>query len=647
MRPVYRALGALTTVGLLASTLTACSARSPDPQPAAEALAVALGSADFSGVPLADAQSPEVAEVVQEAFRRMGQIPRTHTLASIAADETDQDVPTATAVIHTVWDIDDTDEDLAYETSAVFEFDGETEQWQLRFDPQLLAPQLSEGGYLAARHTTAERGEIHGADGQVLVTNRPVVRVGLDKSHLEPDLWEGSARALAELVGIDADAYAERVAAAGQKAWVEAIVLRDDADREIGNDRIATIAGATVQQDELPLAPTRGFARPLLGTVGQATAEIIEKSEGSIQAGEQVGLSGLQATYNSTLAGTPGTTITRNSATHEVQDELFSSSPVPGTDLELTLDRELQELADTLVADAQAPAALVAIRPSDGSVLAVASGPESSGYNTALLGQYAPGSTFKVVSALAMLRAGATAETAVDCPATTTVDGKSFKNYDGYPAGSLGRIELREAVAQSCNTVFVNAGAELGAPALAEAAAALGLTAADSSGAGAFTGSVPSDSSGTELAANMIGQGVVQSSTLGMATVAASVAAGHTVNPQLVLETNDEPEPADTAPADSAAAPKGNSLAADEAEALALMMREVVRSGTLTLLDDLPGDEVIGKSGTAEYDADRNAHAWTIAAQGDLAIAAFVEDGSGGAQTAGPLVRDFLSGLPR
>ncbi|WP_279403461.1 penicillin-binding transpeptidase domain-containing protein, partial [Arthrobacter sp. JCM 19049] len=82
----------------------------------------------------------------------------------------------------------------------------------------------------------------------------------------------------------------------------------------------------------------------------------------------------------------------------------------------------------------------------------------------ALLGKYAPGSSFKVISALAMLRDGATPGTKVACPATTTVDGKAFKNYDGYPSSALGQLPLSEALAQSCNTVFVEAGADLAPP---------------------------------------------------------------------------------------------------------------------------------------------------------------------------------------
>src|SRR5699024_10168858 len=121
----------------------------------------------------------------------------------------------------------------------------------------------------------------------------------------------------------------------------QAIVLRDDLSRDVLDEEIAEIPGAVGQPDQIPLAPTRTFARPLLGSVGEATAEIVEKSEGKIHAGDQVGLSGLQATYNDTLSGTSGVSISRYNAAKEAQSELFSSEPVDGKDVQLTLDQDL------------------------------------------------------------------------------------------------------------------------------------------------------------------------------------------------------------------------------------------------------------------------------------------------------------------
>ncbi|MBG6084418.1 penicillin-binding transpeptidase domain-containing protein [Zhihengliuella flava] len=663
MRPVSRNVAALTTASLLVASLSACGEQRPAPDATAEALVAALTTGDFSSVPLNGTDAAAAGDAVVQAFEPLAGLERTHQLLGVdVPEETDAaEEPAATARIETTWDVPATEDDFTYTTTAELTYDAEAERWEALFGPEVLAPGLTAGGYLADSRTPAARGDILGEGGQTLVTERDVLNIGIDKANLSTEAQPAAARELAELVGIDADAYVDQVAAAGQSAWVQAITLRAN-DRDVTDAQLAAIDGVLVQQGTLPLAPTREFARPVLGTVGPATAEIVEASEGRIAAGDVTGRSGLQARYDEQLAGTAGLSIARYTEDGEKAEELFATAPQDGADVQTTLDADLQTAAETVLNGAaeleDVPSALVAIRPSDSAVLAAASGPGSGGYNTALLGQYAPGSTFKVVSALAMLRGGATADSSFECTETTTVNGKTFKNFDAYPSAALGPIPLSEALAQSCNTVFVNAGADVGAAAVADAAAALGLTGEDTTGTGAFRGSVPADSEGTELAANMIGQGVVLASPLGMATVAASVAAGQTVQPALVLDAADSDDEADASgaaaesgtadaspTAEADAAPSSSTLAAEEAEALAQMMGGVVDHGTLTLLQDVPGEPVIGKSGTAEYDDEQNAHAWTIAIQGDLAVAAFVETGDGGSRTAGPLVRDFLTAV--
>src|SRR5690606_5104211 len=156
------------------------------------------------------------------------------------------------------------------------------------------------------------------------------------------------------------------------------------------------------------------------------------------------GLSGLQQRYDDRLRGTPGLRV------EAVTDGgagrlLLETEAQPGESLQTSLDVELQTAAERLLADIGPAGALVALRPSTGDVIAAASGPGSEGYSTATLGQYAPGSTFKVVTSLALLRAGMTPDEVVPCTPTIVVDGKQFKNYSDYPASALGRIPLRVA----------------------------------------------------------------------------------------------------------------------------------------------------------------------------------------------------------
>ena len=149
----------------------------------------------------------------------------------------------------------------------------------------------------------------------------------------------------------------------------------------------------------------------------------------------------------------------------------------------------------------------MAIRPSTGEVLAAASGPGGGGLSTATAGRYAPGSTFKIATALALLRAGATPDSTLACPPTITADGRTFQNFPGYPATALGDITLRTAIANSCNTAFIGGRDTVAQAALAEAAGSLGLAQSGRRRLPAFLGSVPSEAEGTEHAASMIGQG--------------------------------------------------------------------------------------------------------------------------------------------
>ena len=614
---------------LLAGGLSACSADPPEPGPVADALAAALASGDFAGVALAEG-SPAPAELAgarTAAFEGLGEREPAVAVTSVTKAE---DAEHATAMLHWSWDLGAASP-WEYDVRAELDLvDGEGgPAWLARWRTGLLAPDLIDGETLALTRVRAERGDILGLDGQAIVEPRPVWRIGVDKTFVDEAGWDPAARALAAALAMDPEAYAQRVAAAGPKAFVEAIVVREG-DPSYDVAALRAIPGVNAVSDTLPLAPTRQFARPILGQAGPATAEIIEASGGAIVAGDLTGLSGLQRQYDEQLRGAPGMRVEAKAG--PVTRILFSVDPVAGVPLATTLDAGLQQAAEGVIAQAGGTAALVGLRPSTGEVLAAASA-GGDGLSIATVGQYAPGSTFKVASALGLLRAGLSPDSTVTCPATATVDGREFRNFPGYPAGALGDIPLRTAFANSCNTAFIGQRDTLSQQALVEAASSLGLDPEPSLGFPAFLGQVPADSAGTEHAASLIGQGRVLASPLGMATVAASVAAGHTVTPVLV-------RPAE--PADAAAASSPTPLTQEEADALQALMRGVVTDGGAGFLQDIPG--VLAKTGTAQWvkDGETVNHAWMIAIHGDLAVAVFVELGDYGSTTAGPLMEAFL-----
>jgi len=505
--------------------------------------------------------------------------------------------------------------------------------WTVAAEPSMIAPDLREGERLTASRQWAPRADILGAGDEPIVTERPVLRIGIDKTTVAgTPAQAASARALARLMDVDAPSYVERVKAAGAKAFVEAIVLRASDTTSAIRNGIHAIPGAVLIDDSLPLAPTREFARPILGSVGAVTAEIIEQSDGVYQAGDDAGLSGLQARYDERLRGSIGALVSAVSEDGE-RRTLWDAKPESGEPLHTTLDLRLQTEAERLLVDVGPASALVAIRPSTGEVLAAASGPGGDGLSTATVGQFAPGSTMKVVSSLALLRAGLTPTSPMSCPATTVVDGKSFKNYSDYPSAQLGSIDLAGAIANSCNTAFIGRRGKVSQQALAGAAASLGLGVDHDLGYPVFLGSVPSKAaSETEHAASMIGQGKVLASPVAMAGVAASVASGHIVLPVLVSD------------AERVTADPATPLTNAEAARLRSLLRGVVRSGSGAFLGDLPGPPVLAKTGTAEFgdQSPPQTHAWMIAVHGDLAVAVFVDVGESGSRTAGPILEAFL-----
>jgi cell division protein FtsI/penicillin-binding protein 2 len=640
------------TIAALALALTACTQDGPTAEDAATQLAEGLTDQDLSGVAFASVSAEEATAQLEEITAALDPVSPTVTVASV--ESTGED--TATAELNHVWDVDAGDSDWSYTTTA--ELTRVDDAWQVGWDPSIAVDGLSADASLAVSRPPAERGEILGAGGEVLVTDRPVVRVGIDKSRTDVPELESSAAALAELVGIDPAAYTEQVLAAGEQAFVEAIVFRDTPDRPVSDEEINAIPGASGIPDTMPLAPTRTFARELLGTVGAVTAELVEKSEGRLKAGDVAGLSGLQLQHDQQLGGTPGMVIEAVTGEGDARSSevLFEKAPVPGKPLELTLDPALQTLAENVLADEPSASSIVAIRPSTGEILTVANGPGSEGMQTALLGQYPPGSTFKVATSLALLKNGFTPETTTSCPEELKVEGRTFTNVPGYPTQFTGEIPLLQALAQSCNTGFISQREVVSQEALASAAADLGIGIDVPIGTPAFYGSVPTEADGTTHAASMIGQGEVLVSPLSLAIMAASVGAGERVAPTLLAgDAAPEDAPSSSAAAESTAGeteaePKEtaapSNLTADEAAALREMMGAVVTVGGAQLLADIPGEPVLAKTGTAEFGTEDppRTHAWVVALQGDLAVAVFVGEGERGSISGGPLMEEFLRG---
>jgi cell division protein FtsI/penicillin-binding protein 2 len=500
------------------------------------------------------------------------------------------------------------------------------DRWLVHYSPRTIHPRLSATTRLGTSVTRPERADILDRDGRALVHERDVVRVGLQRDKVT-DI-ETSASALADALDIDADALAEAVRGAGPKQFVEAQTLRK-ADHAAKEAELDGIEGLLAVDATAPLAPTRAFARALLGGVGPATGEQVEKSEGKVAPGQQIGQWGLQQVFDERLAGTPERSILIREV--ETGDPVRTLRKLPGREpraLRTTLSRQAQDAAEHALADQRAEAAVIAVQPSTGDILAVANRPVDSTFNRALAGAYAPGSTFKVISTAALLRDGLDPGETVDCPRTLVVDGKTFKNFEG---GEAGAVTFADDFAISCNTAFVKLSARLSAGALPAVAKDYGVGRSYDLAVGTARSRVPAGTDAVSRAAAMIGQDRITATPLAMAGVAAAVADGRWRRPRLLAGDRKQ---------------AGPELPASEVSTLRELMRSVVTRGSGTALAGVPG-EVAGKSGTAEFgDAQPpETHAWFIAFRGDVALAVLVEKGRSGGSVAAPLAARFFSAL--
>jgi hypothetical protein len=421
-----------------------------------------------------------------------------------------------------------------------------------------------------------------------------------------------------------------RVRTSGGKALIDwspaAITPALRAGDQLKLTRNVPRRAAVLGTDGQPV-PNGADMSALTGVVGPATAAQA-KADPTLRTGEPMGQSGLQASHDPTLRGAPTGDLAVVNPAGAVVSTLATWAGRAPTPVSSTVNPTMQAAAAQAISHTGHPSALVAIDTKTGGVLAAASTP--AGYPRALLGRYAPGSTFKMVTLTAALMAGQTLDSLTSCTPTVTVDGFTLRNAGGE---SFGAIPLKQAFAVSCNTSFVRVAASLHRGELLEAAKLLGCNTGHAPlTVPSFGCSYPADANGTAYAAASIGQGTVQTSPLAIASIAAAAGSG------TWHQTHVTP----------GASPASHPLPAAVATGLRTAMRAVVTSGTGTGAN-LPGTPVYGKTGTAEHGTGKNppTDAWFAAFRGDVAVAVLVEDAGFGATAAVPVATKFLSSVTR
>ncbi|BCB82033.1 penicillin-binding transpeptidase domain-containing protein [Phytohabitans flavus] len=627
----------VTAIVLAAGVLTACGS-GDGPEKSVDAFLSGWRSGNLDAVGFIDpgGQKIPAGDVTTDIKALSGELAATPPALTRAGEPSiTQDI--ATSTVNVDWTLPG-GAHWTYPTTVRLK-KGADDKWQVIWEPKVVQDKLTDGDEFAVERETADRASILDGAGKPVVESREVVVVGI-----QPDKVAGMEQLVKDLnaafksVGVEVDIadLPARAAAADPTHFVEVVTLRKEVYLKI-RQRLQDLPGTRFLDQERYLAPTREFARALLGTVDPVQKEDLDNNPGKYVVGDVIGHGGLQERYDDQLRGGVGqiVKIVRKTgegpekSTEEVA-EVFKAEPKPGTPLKTTLDSKIQQAADAALRGNPRAAALVAVRVHDGTVAAVAN---TGDVNLAFDASVPPGSTFKMVSALALLDKGAvTLDTKVDCPKNATVDGRSYKNSHNM---ALGSVPFRVDFARSCNTAFIGLAPKLGDDGLATTGRALGLEGKWDMGVNAFTGKVSTGGSATERASASFGQGTTVVSPLAMAAATAAVARGQWQQPVVLT---------DPAPAEKAA--PGPELNAGSVEAVRTMMREVVTTGTGSALKDIPGEPVYGKTGTAEFDNNpANTHAWWVGWQGDIAFAVFVEKGGDSGTSSVPVAEKFLRGL--
>lgn len=462
-----------------------------------------------------------------------------------------------------------------YTTQGSATVDGE--DWKVRWDPATVAPGLDEGPLSYSTLAPQPAARVLDRTGADLLTQHIVTLVDV-----APGADVNAVAALLNPIAptITAESLTGDLAAGRP---VTAVTLRAEDLLPI-QEQLAALPNVTLRPQTRLLATDRALTSPTL--------------------------SGLSELWQQRSDAAAGWAVSAETATGPKRVGGQDAQPVG--DIAATLDIGMQLAAENALAPLTTPAAIVAIQPSTGNLLAVAqNAPADAQGPIALTGLYPPGSTFKTVTVSAALQAGqVTPDTIVGCPGTENIEGRQIPNDDNF---ALGDVPLHTAFARSCNTTMGRLAVNLPPDGLTKAAAQLGLGIDYvAPGMTTVTGSVPVADSSALRVEEGIGQGKVTASPFGMALVAATLAHGSVPAPTIVAG---EPGVPDSTP---------EPLPSGVDEQVRAMMRETVTGGTATQLQDIP--DMLGKTGTAEYIDDTHAHGWFVGIRGDLALAVFVSD---------------------
>ncbi|HEY9855397.1 MAG TPA: penicillin-binding protein 2 [Stenomitos sp.] len=505
----------------------------------------------------------------------------------------------------------------------------------------------ADGNRLRIIMQPAPRGVIRDRNGVILATSRLSYSVTLYPIQTTKEQTDEVIQRLGKLLGMPADEIRGKWKKMGQVA--RPVRLMQDITPEtihIIAENQRQLPGVSIEPITIRYYPKGKFLAHVLGYTGEITDDELEKlSDQGYRAGDIIGKTGIEKVFDAQLRGEPGRQQIEVDARGKPMRILASVPPVPGKDLTLTIDANLQQVAESQLAGFRG--SVVAMDPHNGEVLALASEPsfdpnwfagrispalwkqlndanERPMVNRAISSKYPPGSIFKIVTHAAAMEEGiANWNSHFNSTGTFTLGTRVFHDWK---RGGFGNVDFKRALVMSIDTVYYELGLKINPDRLARYARALGL--------GRQTGILlPHETSGLipdpqwkkERAArglsrdsrwyqgetvNMsIGQGYVQVSPLQAAVMIAAIANdGHVLRPKLVRPAAEQ-EKDDPPVKDEGVHP--TQWKPDTWKMLHQALAETVSEGTGGLAN-VHGFPVAGKTGSAQSANGevQKTHAW-------------------------------------
>lgn len=370
--------------------------------------------------------------------------------------------------------------------------------WRLQVMQSDFYAQMAERNRIRNVPILAPRGKILDREGRTIVDNYPSFSALLLRDSSR-DI-NADAEVIAQGLHLDAREVRERVRKFNSMPQYQPIFLKDD----ITPDELAFIEAHKNELPELDtimahrrLYPRNGFMAHLVGYVGEVTETMLNQPQFELyNPGDVVGVSGVEKQYNQVLMGQNGSRRALVDSRGKEMGRLDETPAVPGKQLKLTVDVDLQIAAEQALGEKNG--AIVAMDPRTGEILAMVSRPtfdpndfavrikrdewnklvnddDHPLLNKAIQAQLAPGSTFKIIMATAGMQEGIAQDMKVNCNGGANFYGRYFKCWVVAEHRVHGVTDISKAIYQSCDVFFYTLAEKLGIDRIAKYATSLGL----------------------------------------------------------------------------------------------------------------------------------------------------------------------------